>query len=159
MISNWFLEVDRRSEQSREKFGSKPFERILGENLHSPTAVFNFIISPPEKIPSSPPGATATASSQGTVPTCTSHAVGKAVVELLHFKWHECNQEAVIASLINLKQTTFARQWPHVFNDVTLALQVWDSDDEESKDWTNIKIGVFQSENKEPSEKKAASYL
>ena len=139
--------------ESREKI-SHPFFRDAVELLTWSQQLNKLILSRTMN-----PRALATPSCQGSVPTCTSHAVGKAVVELLHLKLFECNQEAVIASLINLKQTTFARQWPHVFNDVTLALQVWDSDDEESKDWTNIKIGVFQSDNKEPSEKKAASYL
>ena len=83
--------------------------------------------------------------------------MAKALVELLHYKHFDCEQGEIIASLINLKQIKFTRQWPHIFNDVTLALQVWDRDDEESKDWTYINIGVRQSENTEPSQKKAVS--
>ena len=111
----------------------------------------------PDKIPKRPPGSTPTPSCQGTVPTCTSHAVAKALVELLHHKYFDCLQGEVIASLINLKQTNFARQWPHVFNGVTLALQVWDRGDEENKDWTYLNIGVLQSENREPSQKTGVS--
>ena len=79
------------------------------------------------------------------------------MVELLDEKHLDCSQGEVIASLINLKQGKFSRQWPHVFNDVSLALQVWETDDEEGKDWTFINIGVFQSDKKEPSKKKGAS--
>ena len=77
------------------------------------------------------------------------------MVELLDGKYLDCNQGEIIASLINLKQTTFSRQWPTVFNNVTLALEV--NHVEEGKDWTFINIGVFQSDKKEPSKKKGAS--
>ena len=110
----------------------------------------------PEKIPPAPPGATATPSNQGTVPTCTSHAVGKAVVQRLHERKINCTQGEVIATLINLKQMDFKRLWPTEFNDVSLALQVWErNDDEAKKDWINIKISVFQSDNTEPLGDKA----
>ena len=76
------------------------------------------------------------------------------MVELLDEKHLDCSQGEVIASLINLKQGKFSRQWPHAFNDVSLALRVWEQDEEESKDWTFIKIGVFQSDDTEPSKRK-----
>ena len=160
-MRNLFLEVEKSSEQSMENFGSKQLADIPGENLFATVVVQLYaciITSPPDKIPNRPPGSTPTPSCQGTVPTCTSHAVAKALVELLHHKYFDCLQGEVIASLINLKQTNFARQWPHVFNGVTLALQVWDRGDEENKDWTYLDIGVvLQSEKKEPSLKMGVS--
>ena len=71
------------------------------------------------------------------------------MVELLEEKFLDCSQGEVIASLINLE-----REWPQEFNDVSLALRIWEKDEEESKDWTFIKIGVFQSEDTEPSKRK-----
>ena len=73
------------------------------------------------------------------------------MVELLEEKYLDCSQGEVIASLINLE-----REWPQEFNDVSLALQVRERDDQEGKkDWMNINISVFQSEDTEPSGDKA----
>ena len=73
------------------------------------------------------------------------------MVELLEEKYLDCSQGEVIASLINLE-----REWPQEFNDVSLALQVRERDDQEGKkDWMNINICVFQSEDTEPSGDKA----
>ena len=127
---------------------------LLGIISFSP--IFNFTISDPDKIPP-PPGTEATPSDQGFSPTCTSHAVGKAVVQLLHEKHINCTQEEVIDRLVELKQSANNREWPHVFNGVTLDLQVWERDEEENKGRTDINIGVFQSKMKEPSKKMAVN--
>ena len=66
-----------------------------------------------------------------------------------------CIQSEVIDRLIELKQSEGNREWPHVFNGVTLDLKVWERDEEEKKGLTNINIGVFQSTIKEPSKKMA----
>ena len=147
--------IGKSSEQSREKFGYKSLTGILqGIVLFSP--IFNFTISDPDKIPP-PPGTEARPSDQGFSPTCTSHAVGKAVVQLLHEKHINCTQEDVIDRLVELKQGANNREWPHVFNGVTLDLKVWKRDEEENKFLTNIYIGVFQSTGKEPSIKTAVN--
>ena len=66
------------------------------------------------------PGTTADPSNQGTNPPCTSHAVGKAVVECLDELSLDCSQDAVITALINLKQSNFHRQWPTIFDSGTV---------------------------------------
>ena len=153
MTSNCSLAGGKSSEQSRENIGYKSLTGILqGKVSFAPSS--NISISDPDNIPT-PPGTEAKPSDQGTSPTCSSHAVGKAVGQLLHEKYIDCIQSEVIDRLIELKQSEGNREWPHVFNGVTLDLKVWERDEEEKKGLTNINIGVFQSTNKEPSKKMA----
>ena len=79
--------------------------------------------------------------------------MAKAVVELLDDKDYDCNQGEVIASLINLKQSDFARQWPQDFDGVKLVVQVSDKDEEDKKYWGALKVTVVQSEQKEPKKR------
>ena len=112
-----------------------------------------FIIPPPDNIPTRPPGSTPTPSCQGTVPTCTSHAVAKAVVELLDEKDFDCEQREVITALINVKQSDFTRQWPTAFNGVKPVVQVSHKDEVDNKDWGALHVAVFQSEKLEPKKR------
>ena len=72
------------------------------------------------------PGTTAEPSNQGDKPTCSSHAVAKAIVECLDDRGLDCSQQAVITALINLKQGNFLERWPTIFNDLKIILAVWD---------------------------------
>ena len=73
------------------------------------------------------PGTTAEPSNQGRKPTCSSHAVAKAIVECLDEGGLDCSQEAVITALINLKQGNCLAQWPTIFNGLKIILAVWDA--------------------------------
>ena len=87
---------------------------------------------------------------------CSSHAVAKAVVELLDDLDYDCEQREVITALINRKQSDFARQWPQDFNGVSFVVYVSHKDEEDKKDWVALNVAVVQSEKIEP--KKSAEW-
>ena len=75
-----------------------------------------------------PPGQPAEPSDQGNIPVCTAHAVSKAIVDLLNDSGYNCNQDEILWSLINLKQAGYEAQWPDIYNDCELALQIFPID-------------------------------
>ena len=77
----------------------------------------------------------------------------KAIVLLLHILGYDCNQEAVITTLINKKQINFGAQWPHIFHGEKLALAINDRDSDEGDDtiWTTVDICVQPSSETRPS--------
>ena len=87
-----------------------------------------------------PPGQPAEPSDQGSVLVCTAHAVSKAIVDILNDSGYNCDQNAILWSLINLKQTEYAPEWPSVYNECRLALGIQSKDTGKRKAFKEIKI-------------------
>ena len=73
-----------------------------------------------------PAGQPAVVSNQGQDPTCSSHAVGKAVVELLDGFNLDCKQEKIIDHLVNVVQPDKTPVPITAFNDKQIDLEFWD---------------------------------
>lgn len=110
---------------------------------------FNVYSKAPEKfgIDTSFPiqvGQPASFSDQGLMPTCASHALGKAVVSILDSFGLDCDQESIIKELID-KVQPFSRsinqgQFLYKFNRMSCSIEIWDPDD---KNKQKVEVGMI----------------
>ena len=77
-------------------------------------------------------GQPAVVGDQGQDPTCASHAVGKAVVEVLNGFNLECNQDKIIDTLVNVVQPDKTCVQIQEFNHQQIDLEFWDKGSETS---------------------------
>ena len=96
--------------------------------------------SPPQPPPGHPP----TPDFQGNFPTCTSHAIGKVIVEILDRFGFNCVQQKVVDALI--AQVQPFKQAVHLFyfNNEKIAITFWDKEDTiEKKILFKMDIGLI----------------
>ena len=86
--------------------------------------------------PGPPSGQPAVVSNQGNAPTCSSHAVGKCIVDIIDSYGLNCDQEAVIKALIKEVQPDQKAEYIHRFNKRSIDVNVW------AKDGTKAKIKI-----------------
>ena len=73
-----------------------------------------------------PPGQPAVVSDQGNDPTCSSHAVGKVIVEILDSFNLDCDQEKIIDHLVNIVQPDKEPVPIYEFNNQQIDLEFWE---------------------------------
>ena len=87
----------------------------------------------PEVPPSPKPGSSPIPDDQGQQPVCTSHAVGKCVVDILDGFGYDCDQEEVVTSLKERVQPLSQAVQFEAFEGETISVKIWKKETDGSR--------------------------
>merc|ERR1719320_649275 len=87
-------------------------------------------------------GALASPSNQGQTLTCASHAVGKAVLEILDSVGWDADQNIIIDTLIKKFQPDHEPENPDVFNEGTVKVHITNKEDKSKAMDIEVEIGI-----------------
>ena len=96
------------------------------------------------------PGVPARVSNQGQKETCSSHSVGKAIVDILDWAGWNAKQETIIDDLIEKYQSDGRAGYPDIlFNNKKVEVEVTNKKDESKKTKCEFKIKILKQEGEE----------
>jgi len=96
------------------------------------------------------PGVPARVSNQGQKETCSSHSVGKAIVDILDWAGWDAKQETIINDLIEKYQSDGRAEYPDIlFNNKKVEVEVTNKRDESKKTKCEFKIKILKQEGEE----------
>eukprot|EP00091_Calanus_sinicus_P024942 TRINITY_DN9255_c0_g1_i1.p1 TRINITY_DN9255_c0_g1~~TRINITY_DN9255_c0_g1_i1.p1 ORF type:complete len:148 (-),score=46.44 TRINITY_DN9255_c0_g1_i1:213-656(-) len=84
-------------------------------------------------------GQPAIPSSQGSFPVCASHAVAKAIVEIIDEKGYDCDQNAIVAALVHPNQEA---KNPDYFNGSKIKIKITKKSGDHSTGEIELEINV-----------------